>query len=660
MPEIVGQGVVEYDADTSKHDAALAASAAKAKRAGEVAASGFAGKFEAAGKAVQQSQLISQLETIGSLGIQVGGSVSRLSSMFTSLVRPVAIVATAFGPIPLILAASTVAAVALGAAVVGIPAALAAMGTAAGEAGARLGKLNALTAEHAAFTREMRDATTAASVAQDRLTITIAEGVEQVGTMRMAVTGLRHDMGSAVDGVLALRGGILDTHRSIVGAIPVVGGLGEAMVDFFGPDTQLGVNPVLNASIGFLSALGREATAEVEALNEALKALNTTSAKSQRAMQESNDKVREAAAVEREIAQLKKDDLAYEKYQEGERKRAADEAIKRSQESAAAERQRSDMIIANERALDSEREAAAKRELTRRQKAATEANKASFSNYQLAQSYQAIATGAADASLVANAAIAKLTAEMADYEGSFRQTSDTIKAFFSSGVIQDATTFGQTLTSTISDAASGIFELTQQGVENAKAAMQDLTKANQKTNKALQHADSATERSRLEALQTFGQASRAAAKTAYEARKQEALKAFAAEKAGKIASIAMSTAAAIMQSYAQLGPIAGTVAGIAMTAAGVIQAAVVAKQKPPAFHTGGRAPDETDIRTKRGEVVVSQRDYGRLLDTLDRLDRRIGDAPGMETSVVVQIDGRDMPSRATVRSGRRNPYPGRT
>ncbi len=648
MADVVARAVVEYDADTRKHDEKLAQSAAKARKGGEAAAGAFA-RFEQTAKSIQSSPLISNLETIGSLGIQVGGTVSRLSSLFTSLVRPVAIVGQAFGPIPLAIAAVSVATIGLGAALAAMPPALAAMGTAAGEAGDRLAKLGALSAEQAAFVREMRQATEAAAIAQDRLTVSLAEGVGIVGSTRLAVTGARAALAEITDAFFDASAAVQSFTQNTPGIAAMIGPLvGVAGAAY---DLQTAME-IVNPAWAAFRDLGVKAAKEVENLADAQKALKRAQTDSTKATVEGNQAIRDAAEVERQIAQLKRDDLAYDKFIEAERKRQADERKRQAeqekrdaQESSDAERRRAQLILQNEQALTRARVAEARESL-----------RVLAANQRLADSYAQIGRDAADAAVTADAAIALLNSRMEDYQGSIQQVADSIRYALSQQVVQDAISLAGTISSSIESAVSGVSELLQQGAENAKVALDGIVAANKKANKALQRADSGTERNRLEALQEFGQASEDAARRSYQARKNEALKAFQAEKIGKITSIAMSTAAAIMQSYAQLGPIAGTAAGVAMTAAGAIQAAVVAKQKPPPFHVGGMAPDEMDIRTKRGEVVVSQRDYGRLLDTLDRLDRRLGDSQGMEASVLVQIDGRDIPGRSTVRTGRRNPY----
>ena|GEM_PF-5690976 len=123
MADVVGEGKAVLTADTSQHDAALVRAAkvaereaikaqkaaereaikatkvaereaAKAAKAAETAAKGIGGAFAAAAKSIQSNQLISQLETVSSLFIQVGGSVSRAASLVTSSIRPVATAST--------------------------------------------------------------------------------------------------------------------------------------------------------------------------------------------------------------------------------------------------------------------------------------------------------------------------------------------------------------------------------------------------------------------------------------------------------------------------------------------------------------------------------------------------------------------------------------
>lgn len=71
------------------------------------------------------------------------------------------------------------------------------------------------------------------------------------------------------------------------------------------------------------------------------------------------------------------------------------------------------------------------------------------------------------------------------------------------------------------------------------------------------------------------------------AQKRAAMIAFRVAQGAAIAQIAINTAQAIMQGYAQLGPVAGNFSAIAMTATGLAQGALVAARQPPQFDQGG-------------------------------------------------------------------------
>lgn len=93
-----------------------------------------------------------------------------------------------------------------------------------------------------------------------------------------------------------------------------------------------------------------------------------------------------------------------------------------------------------------------------------------------------------------------------------------------------------------------------------------------------------------------------------EAEQKAAMEVFEAQQALALISIAISTATAVMQAFAQLGPIAGAIAGVVITGIGIAQAAIVANQKPPEFHVGGMVTAE-DRRASPG------RSTGRAVTT---------------------------------------------
>lgn len=92
------------------------------------------------------------------------------------------------------------------------------------------------------------------------------------------------------------------------------------------------------------------------------------------------------------------------------------------------------------------------------------------------------------------------------------------------------------------------------------------------------------------------------------ATRDAARKAFLIDKAAKMASAAAATALAIVQALASAPPPFNFIAAGAVGAAGLIQQAVIASQKP-SFHAGGfvggMAPDEQQATVRRGEAVLS-------------------------------------------------------
>jgi len=96
------------------------------------------------------------------------------------------------------------------------------------------------------------------------------------------------------------------------------------------------------------------------------------------------------------------------------------------------------------------------------------------------------------------------------------------------------------------------------------------------------------------------------------AQKEAAMVAFRIQQAAGIGQVAMDTAGAVTKAMALFGPPpspAGIAAIAAASAIGLAQAALVAAQAPPSFHTGGMistqplAPDETMVRARKGEEI---------------------------------------------------------
>lgn len=69
--------------------------------------------------------------------------------------------------------------------------------------------------------------------------------------------------------------------------------------------------------------------------------------------------------------------------------------------------------------------------------------------------------------------------------------------------------------------------------------------------------------------------------------KEEKRKAFEAQKAAAISQVIISTSLAVMQAVAQLGPVAGAFAGVAIGLLGAAQIGIIASQPTPEFKKGG-------------------------------------------------------------------------
>ncbi len=136
---------------------------------------------------------------------------------------------------------------------------------------------------------------------------------------------------------------------------------------------------------------------------------------------------------------------------------------------------------------------------------------------------------------------------------------------------------------------------------------------------------------------------------------EAALAAFRAQQALSAVMIAMNTATAIMKAVADLGPIAGAIAGVALGALGAVQMGIVMSEEPPEFHVGGvvsesdrgRSPGRSTTRAVTTELEVGEGVLvGRAVSALggpeaiDRLNfdpygaiaslsSRIGSVPGL-------------------------------
>jgi len=262
--EVIGQGVIIVDADTTSAQAALQsaeAAATKAGTAGAVAGGSMRQAFSSAAKSLQQSALVSELETVGSLGIQVGGSFSKLAIIFTSLVRPVSIAMAVLGPLPLAIGAGTAAALGGAIAIRSYASSMVEAGVAAAEAGGRLQELGLLAEGERELVEELQAAVDRAAIAEDRLTVARAEANGSIKLITEGYTGLKVVAASVTGRLGEVGAAVVTTRQEMLAAIPIVGGLVAGYADLAGPG---GGNPGVLVPVNWaLRELARISLTEV-------------------------------------------------------------------------------------------------------------------------------------------------------------------------------------------------------------------------------------------------------------------------------------------------------------------------------------------------------------------------------------------------------------
>jgi hypothetical protein len=132
---------------------------------------------------------------------------------------------------------------------------------------------------------------------------------------------------------------------------------------------------------------------------------------------------------------------------------------------------------------------------------------------------------------------------------------------------------------------------------------------------------------------------------------REALKKqFVAQKAFALSVGAIQAASAVLATIATLGtgPL-GIAAAVTAGVVGAAQMAAIAAAKPPKFHRGGMAPDESPAVLRAGEAVLTPSAANRIggEDGVRRLNR--GEAPASGSSVVVVQLGHEVIGAAVER-----------
>jgi len=164
---------------------------------------------------------------------------------------------------------------------------------------------------------------------------------------------------------------------------------------------------------------------------------------------------------------------------------------------------------------------------------------------------------------------------------------------------------------------------------------------------------------------------RAAAQAKYDAENLKLRqKQFKSEQKAKIAQTLINMAVAIVQAYAQLGPIGGTIAGVLISGIAAYQVQQIKKQKPPQFFKGKKATDNfegwgtwgerrpevkigedgsvevspnktTPLYVKRNDIIIpSLQQYDRELknptsETFKRVNKKLTNDTNFRTKMMV-------------------------
>lgn len=247
---------IDIKVDSAQAEGALARVAAGAKAMGASASTSakqMTSGFEKAAKALNQNQTISQLETVSSLFIQVGGDVSRLASVATSAIRPLALLGSTVGGI--------------GLAALSVPVGLAAIGVAANalassavEAGDRLQKLGIQVGPEAAQNLlAYKQATADLSIAMDMLRV--AAGSEFAGNLAT--------LASAAAGAVRMFTGLTEAIQPVVDLLQT--GLRVWLLG-----ASLGMTEAAMAGVQFGAAMN-DAEQHTDTLTDSIRALEQAS-----------------------------------------------------------------------------------------------------------------------------------------------------------------------------------------------------------------------------------------------------------------------------------------------------------------------------------------------------------------------------------------------
>ncbi len=197
--------------------------------------------------------------------------------------------------------------------------------------------------------------------------------------------------------------------------------------------------------------------------------------------------------------------------------------------------------------------------------------------------------------------------------------------------------FGDVAFSVLNELARRQEEAARDALEEARDGVRNLRDERQALTAQILEEEDEIERARIEARLNELDAELTTAKSSRKQRKQDARDAFKASKQLSLSEIAFNTAAAILMAYAQFGPPpspVGIASAVAAGAAGIAQAAIVATEKPPQFHTGTEAAGALGASfTRAGEVLAS-------LDPREAiLNPRAADSVGRENIAALNQTG---------------------
>lgn len=551
-----------------------------------------AGTFSGKARAIQQSPVISEAETIASLGITAGGSISKLSMLVTSAIRPLALLGagiSSLGPAG-IAAAAGIAAVAAPLAAGGVVlSGLKSMANGALEAQKQLANLGKrVSGEETAALGQYADATRDLGIAMDRVTVAIGTGPARelalFATLLADSTARIYAEGKAA----AELAGIL-TNTLTVGASYVAKALGTDLYEALTADQRAFV----------------EAKSRAEDLTQSLQIIAMQSKLTAAAIKGANDKAADEDAAEGARQQAKADEEA----------RKALVAMAEASRLAADERTR--LVAEVERGLEyTEKEEAAAKEL----------RIAESRRLALLWQLQNVATDPAmlDAMEMLKQKVTEIDVELQKPINRLRELGGKIGDWLNDEDVQ-ATIGGITA---LIGATADLFQMQADRAVEALGRISDrqdkLREANAEfrgeekklANAAAKASDAATKKyyqDQLDQLASDKETNDTKLKNSQdraEAERKILIRSFNLMKAASITETIINGAVALVKAFATLGPIAGGIAAAGIAAGTGVAIAKIASQKPPEAPIGrppASSPDHpVRVAIQNEEAVLSK------------------------------------------------------